>query len=163
AVATSDSSGYRGRNNWQGKVDLTVSALNWASDTIAAHASTNVPGFFSKVFGIDEVDVGAEATARIGSYTGWALNLAPWTMTEDDLTWGRDLDLKCVPGDQYAPGNFGAINLIVPNKATCSNAHGANDYRDLIENTIQSCLVQIVDMLDLKTGNMAILDDALTK
>jgi hypothetical protein len=163
AVATSDSSGYRGRNNWQGKVDLTVSSVNSASDTITAHASTNVPGFFSKVFGIDDVDVGADATARIGSYTGWALNLAPWTMTEDDLQWDRDLDLKVVPGDQYAPGNFGAINLIVPNKTECADANGANDYRDLIENTIQSCLVQIGDVLDLKTGNMAILDDALTK
>jgi hypothetical protein len=163
AVATTDSSGYRLRNNWPGSVALTVSSVNSASDTITAHATTTVPGFFAKVFGIDDVDVGASATARIGSYTGWALNLAPWTMTENDLQFGRDLDLKVVPGDQYAPGNFGAIDLIVPNKSTCSQAHGANDYRDLIENTIQSCLINIGDMLDLKTGNMAILDAALTK
>jgi putative Flp pilus-assembly TadE/G-like protein len=162
AVAASDSSGYRTRNNWDGSVALSVSSVNTNSDTITAHATTTVPGFFAKVFGIDNVDVGATATARIGSYTGWALNLAPWTMTESDLKWGTDLDLKVVPGDQYAPGNFGAIDLIVPNKATCSQAHGANDYRDLIENTIQSCLVNIGDMLDLKTGNMAILDAALT-
>jgi len=161
AVAVSDSSGYRGRNNWQGSVDLSVSSVNSDSDTVTAHARTTVPGFFSKVFGIDSVDVGASATARIGSYTGWAGNLAPWTMTENDLRWGTDLDLKVVPGDQYAPGNFGAIDLIIPNKSTCSQAHGANDYRDLIENNIQSCLVSIGDQLDLKTGNMAILDDAL--
>jgi hypothetical protein len=162
AVATSDSSGYRTRNNWEGTVDLSVSSVNTNSDTITAHARTNVPGFFSKVFGVDDVDVGATATARIGSYTGWALNLAPWTMTQDDLVFGKDLDLKVVPGDQYAPGNFGAINLIIPSKSKCADANGANDYRDLIENTIQSCLVSIGDMLDLKTGNMAILDDALT-
>jgi Putative Flp pilus-assembly TadE/G-like len=162
AVAASDSSGYRARNNWTGSVALSVSSVNTGSDTVTAHATTTVPGFFAKVFGIDNVDVGASATARIGSYTGWALNLAPWTMTESDLKWGTDLDLKVVPGDQYAPGNFGAIDLIVPNKSTCSQANGADDYRDLIENTIQSCLVNIGDMLDLKTGNMAILDAALT-
>jgi len=160
-AATSDSSGYRRRNEWPGKLTLSVSSFNSQSDTITADASTTVPGFFARVFGIDDVDVGARATARIGSYTGWALNLAPWTLTEDQLQWGTDLDLKVVPGDQYAPGNFGAINLIVPNKATCADANGANDYRDLIENNIQSCLVEIGDQLDLKTGNMAILDDAL--
>jgi Flp pilus assembly protein TadG len=161
AVAMSDSSGYRRRNDWDGSVDLQVSSVNSDSDTITAYARTTVPGFFSKVFGITDVNVGAHATARIGSYTGWALNLAPWTMTEDDLQWGVNLDLKVVPGDQYAPGNFGAIDLIVPNKDTCAQAHGANDYRDLIENNIQSCLVEEGDMLDLKTGNMAILDAAL--
>jgi hypothetical protein len=160
-VALTDSSGYRSRNNWQGAVDLSVSSFNSDSDTITAHARTKVPAFFSKVFGINDVDVGAEASARIGSYTGWALNLAPWTLTEDDLVFGKDLDLKVVPGDQYAPGNFGAINLIVPNKTECADANGADDYRQLIENNIQSCLVQEGDELDLKTGNMAILDDAL--
>jgi hypothetical protein len=161
AVAASDSSGYRGRNKWQGSVTLSVSSVNSDSDTVTAHATTTVPGFFAKVFGINSVDVGATATARIGSYTGWALNLAPWTMTQDQLQWGTDLDLKVVPGNQYAPGNFGAIDLIVPNKATCAGATGANDYRDLIENNIQSCLVSIGDQLTLKTGNMAILDTAL--
>jgi len=161
-VAMSDSSGYRTRNNWHGALDLSVSSFNSDSDTINVRARTTVPGFFSKVFGIDNVDVGADATARIGSYTGWALNLAPWTLTEDDLVFGKDLDLKVVPGDQYAPGNFGAINLIVPKKAACADANGADDYRDLIENNIQSCLVEEGDMLDLKTGNMAILDAALT-
>jgi len=66
-----------------------------------------------------------------------------------------------VPGDQYAPGNFGAINLIVPKKAACADANGADDYRKLIEDDIHSCLVEVGDMLDLKTGNMAILDAAL--
>jgi hypothetical protein len=160
-MAVSDSSGYRQKNDWPGKVVLSVSSVNSASDTVTAEATTNVPGFFAGIFGINNVDVGARATARIGSYSGWALNLAPWTLTEKDLVWGKDLDLKVVPGDQYAPGNFGAINLIVPKKAACADANGANDYRDLIENNIQSCLVEEGDMLDLKTGNMAILDAAL--
>jgi Putative Flp pilus-assembly TadE/G-like len=161
-VAVSDSSHYRQKNNWPGKVELSVSSVNSASDTVTAEATTNVPAFFAGIFGINNVDVGASATARIGAYTGWSTNLAPWTMTENDLVWGKDLDLKVVPGDQYAPGNFGAINLIVPKKAECADANGADDYRDLIENNIQSCLVEVGDMLDLKTGNMAILDDALT-
>src|SRR3954451_17040996 len=91
AIAVSDSSGYRQKNDWPGKVRLSVSSVDSASDTITAEATTTVPAFFSKVFGIDEVDVGARATARIGAYTGWALNLAPWTVTEDDLVWGKNL------------------------------------------------------------------------
>ena len=113
------------------------------------------------MFGLDSVDIGARAVARHGSYTGWSTNLAPWTLTQDQLVFGQTLDLKVVPGNQYAPGNFGAINLIVPGKSACVDAQGANDYRDLIENDIQSCLVEIGDQLDLKTGNMAILDAAL--
>jgi hypothetical protein len=161
AFAITDSSGYRQRNEWPGGMQLTVSSFYTGSDTITAEATTTAPGYFARVFGIDTVDVGARATARIASYTGWANNLAPWTVTEADLTWDHDLDLKVVPGDQYAPGNFGAINLVVPKKEACVDANGADDYRELIENDAHACLIEEGDVLDLKTGNMAILDDAL--
>jgi hypothetical protein len=161
AFAMSDSSGYRLRNKWDGQVNITVSSQRQSSDTATAEATTTVPGFFARAFGIDVVDVRARATARKGSYTGWSTNLAPWTMTEHDLQWNQTLDLKVVPGNQYAPGNFGAINLIVPGKSACIAANGANDYRDLIEDDAHSCLIEVGDKLDLKTGNMAILDDAL--
>ncbi len=160
-AAVSDSSGYRVRNAWPGSLQLSVSSVETTSDTVTAATQIDVPGMFSRVFGIDTVDVGARAIARKGSYIGWANNLAPWTMTNEDLVWGTELDLKVVPGDQYAPGNFGAINLIVPGNAVCVDANGANDYRNLIENDVQSCLISIGDELDLKTGNIAILDAAL--
>lgn len=160
-LATQDSSGYRLRNDWPGAVALTVSSENTGADTVTAEATTKAPGFFSRVFGVDTVDIGARAVARHGTYTGWSTNLAPWTLTMDQLEWGKNLDLKVVPGNQYAPGNFGAINLIVPGKTACVDANGANDYRDLIENEAHSCLIEIGDKLDLKTGNMAILDAAL--
>ena len=160
-LATTDSSGYRVRNAWPGAVQLTVSSERSGADTVTAEATTKAPGYFSRVFGIDSVDIGARSVARHGSYTGWATNLAPWTLTLDRLVWGQNLDLKVVPGNQYAPGNFGAINLIVPGKTACATANGANDYRDLIENNAHSCLIEIGYQLDLKTGNMAILDDAL--
>lgn len=160
-LAVQDSSGYRHRNDWSGAVQLTVSSEKTGADTVTAEATTKAPGFFSRVFGIESVDIGARAVARHGSFTGWSTNLAPWTITMNELAWGRTLDLKVVPGDQYAPGNFGAINLIVPGKTACGTANGANDYRDLIEDAAHSCLIQIGDKLDLKTGNMAILDAAL--
>jgi len=160
-LAGTDSSGYRQRNDWPGAVNLTVSSEGTGADTVTAEATTKAPGFFSRVFGIDSVDIGARAVARHGSYTGWSTNLAPWTLTIDQLVWGQTLDLKVVPGNQYAPGNFGAINLVVPGKTECVDANGANDYRDLIENDAHSCLIEIGDQLDLKTGNMAILDAAL--
>ncbi len=156
-LATKDSSGYRLRNDWPGAVQLSVSSEN----TVTAEATTKAPGFFSRVFGIESVDIGARAVARHGSFTGWSTNLAPWTITMNQLAWGQNLDLKVVPGNQYAPGNFGAINLIVPGKTACGPANGANDYRDLIEDTAHSCLIKIGDKLDLKTGNMAILDATL--
>ena len=107
-LAVSDSSGYRTRNDWPGAVELTVSSESTGADTVTAEATTKAPGFFSRVFGIESVDIGARAVARHGSYTGWSTNLAPWTPTMDQLVWGQTLDLKVVPGDPVRAGQASA-------------------------------------------------------
>jgi hypothetical protein len=156
-----DVSASRQRNGWQGIVQATVRTLSAPNDTVVVAAREESPSVLARIFGIDSVTIGARATAQVGSYTGWANNLAPWALARQDLAFGQPLDLKVAPGDQYAPGNFGAINLVVPGNSACVAANGANDYRNLIENVVQSCLISIGDQLDLKTGNMADLDTAL--
>jgi Putative Flp pilus-assembly TadE/G-like len=46
--------------------DITVSSTNQANDTIFVESHTTEPGFFSKVFGIDNVDIHARAKAIVG-------------------------------------------------------------------------------------------------
>jgi hypothetical protein len=156
-----DLSASRSQNGWQGLLQATVRSVNAANDTVSVVARTQSPSVFARVLGIGSVTIGARATAQLGSYTGWATNLAPWAIARQDLAFGQRLDLKVAPGDQYAPGNFGAINLVVPGNAACVEANGANDYGNLIENAVQSCLISIGDVLDLKTGNMANLETSL--
>jgi len=161
SVVQYDLDASRSQNGWNGVLQASVSSTNAFDDTITVAARVDAPGFFTRVLGIDATPVGARAIARVGTYTGWANNLAPWAIAQQDFTYGQTLDLKVAPGDQYAPGNLGAINLVVPSNQACVEANGANDYRDLLENVVQSCLISIGDQLDLKTGNMANLDTTL--
>src|SRR5262249_21764889 len=47
--------------------DVTISSTNSTNDTISVAAKKNQPGFFSRVFGVSAVDVGAKAKALVGS------------------------------------------------------------------------------------------------
>ena len=58
---------YAGKNG--GDVDVTeisISTKVLANDTITVDAKAPAPGFFSRIFGIDSVTVGARAVARAG-------------------------------------------------------------------------------------------------
>jgi hypothetical protein len=84
-------------------------------DTIAVHAQKPMPGFFSKLFGIDSVNVGAKAKARSG-----VLNAARWAgpVAVDE----QHEKLQCKPKpcfgeptvldfDKVGPGAFRLINI----------------------------------------------------
>jgi hypothetical protein len=137
---------YANKNG--GDVDVTeikISSKNVANDTITVDAKAPAPGFFSRIFGIDSVTVGARASARAGGI-GQAKYVAPIVVHEKhpklvcgtacfnpenefELTYQH---LKTGKGgggsDPDGAGSFGFINL------TNDGGVGSNDLGDWILN-----------------------------
>ncbi len=124
-----------------------------ANDTVTVWADTTSSGIFAKALdtSFDTFKETAKATATVGSYTGWATNIAPWAIPQQSLTWGTQVQFKT---DQAGQGNFGGAQLPIV-EYNCNLGTGGNDYRDLIQNADHSCLVQVGDGLQSKTGNLA--------
>jgi hypothetical protein len=116
AQATALALEYAGKNggglNGAG-ISFTQKVL--PGDTIAVHAQKPMPGFFSKLFGIDSVNVGAKAKARSG-----VMNSAKWVgpVAVDE----KHEKLQCKPRpcfneptvldfDKVGPGAFRLINI----------------------------------------------------
>lgn len=155
------SSHLAGQNFQQGEVALTLQSSHAANDTATAHATATVPSFFARVFGVGEFHVGATATARIGSYVGYAKALAPWVTDRSSLTFGTEVAFKVAPGDQASSGNFGSVRLPLQSKG-CAGGSGTNDYRGAITGGDGVCLVRIGDSLATEPGNMgAVTGNAL--
>lgn len=107
---------YAGKNGGGldgGGISFTQKVL--PGDTIAVHAQRSMPGFFSRVFGIDSVNVGAKAKARSG-----VMNSAKWAgpVAVDE----QHEKLQCKPTpcfneptvldfDKVGPGAFRLINI----------------------------------------------------
>ncbi len=95
--------------------DVSVSTSVLANDTVTVHAHQSAPGFFSKVFGIGSVNVGATAAAR-AALPSQARYSAPFAVDRlhPELTGpgcpcygvATSLDLK-----KSGPGAFRIINL----------------------------------------------------
>jgi hypothetical protein len=149
--ATLASNSVSGQNLSDGSVSTAYTATFITNDTVKATAKATSPTAFVKVLGINSIAATATATARVGSYTGWANNIAPWAIPQQALVWGQNVQFKT---DQAGQGNFGGTQLPVV-QFSCALGTGGNDYRDLIDNGEQSCLVQIGDKLQSKTGNLA--------
>jgi hypothetical protein len=143
-----------------GTVTTTVTSTLAANDTAQAHASTSTATVFAQIFGIDVFDEGATASAKIGSYSGYANVIAPWATDRPSLKFGETVKFKVAPGDQASSGTFGAIRLPLQGK-NCNIANGANEYRKTINAGDKSCLVQNGDSLQSEPGNVAITGDAL--
>ena len=105
---------YAGKNGG-GLEDVTVTTGVTANDTVVVTGTRAAPGFFSKVFGIDSVDVHARAVARAGTLeeARWA---APFGVDEQHPM------LQCEPTpcfdqatqldlDKIGPGAFRIINI----------------------------------------------------
>jgi hypothetical protein len=96
--------------------NVAVSSGLSADDTLTVQAKATSPGFFSKVFGIDFVDVGASAAARVAIPTQ-ALYVAPMVVSDKHpLLAGvgcpcfkQETTLDFDP--MGAPGAFGMLNL----------------------------------------------------
>ncbi len=148
---------YANRNfSGVGTVSHTWSSTHSSNDTVTAHATATAPSFFGKVLGFHNYAAGATATAWIGSYTSYGLNVAPWTLDRPHAQqdFGQSVNFKVASGkDVYSPGNFGAVDL--PLKETgCALSNGTADYRHLIDKTEHSCGIKVGDILQSETGDM---------
>lgn len=108
------------RNNTQGLtgVNISFSSALESNDTISVHVQKPAAGFFSKVFGIDSVDEGAKAVARVGGMSN-AKYVAPIVVknTHPMLTscggpcLGPGYETTLPVSDTGAPGAFSMLNL----------------------------------------------------
>lgn len=133
---------------------VTSSTTLVSGDTISVSAQKDQAGNFSKLLGINSVSIHATASAMRGSFTGWALGLAPWVIDKPSVLFGQIITFKVASGDQAAPGNFGGVDLPVKEKG-CDYGAGGNDYYDLIATRDHSCLVTVTQSLPVEPGNKA--------
>jgi Flp pilus assembly protein TadG len=99
-------------------VDVSLSSQYEANDTIKVHAAKPAPGFFAKLFGIDSVNEGASATARVGGMQQ-ALYVAPIVVNKlhpmlnncGGPCFGPNYQTTIPVGATGAPGAFALVNL----------------------------------------------------
>jgi len=149
--ATAASNSVSAQNLSDGTVTAAYSTTYVANDTVTATAKAASNSVFSKVVNVSVFNATATATATVGSYGGWANNIAPWAIPQQNLVWGQSVQFKT---DKSGQGNFGATQLPVQEQS-CDLGTGGNDYRYLINNTEHSCLVQVGDKLQSKTGDLS--------
>ena len=95
---------------------ITISSGLGANDTINVQAQTTAPGIFSKIFGIDTVNIGATAAAR-AALPAQAEYVAPMVVSDKHPLlagsgcpcFGQETSLPF--GAMGAPGAFGMLNL----------------------------------------------------
>jgi hypothetical protein len=106
--------------------EVVFSSKNLANDTITVRVKRAEPGFFSKVFSIDSVDIGSRAVARTGQLAA-AQYAAPFAIDKEQP------ELKCKPIpcanptdldlEKTGPGAFRVLNL--------DGSHGGTGTQDL--------------------------------
>jgi hypothetical protein len=99
--------------------DVTISRTTQDNDTIFVESHKTEPGFFSKIFGIDNVDIHARAKAIVGP-PAKALHVAPMVVFCDHQlihncdgksTPTFDVETTLPYDPMGAPGAFGMLNL----------------------------------------------------
>jgi hypothetical protein len=127
--------------------DVVITSTRGGNDTISVAAKKQEPGFFSSVFGLNVVDVGADAKAIVG-VTQKARYVAPMVVYCDhDLIkncknnghkpdFNKETTLVYDPSLTPAPGAFGMLNLAGDQNPGSSEEadwiqHGYNDYLDV--------------------------------
>jgi len=112
--------------------DVAITSTNQSNDTIFVESHKTDPGFFSKIFGIDNVDIHARAKAIVGP-PAKAMYVAPMVVDcNHDLIqdcdgshtpiFGQETTL---PYDKFgAPGAFGMLNLDGGNGTPGSSSEG---------------------------------------
>jgi hypothetical protein len=95
--------------------DIVISSTKVADDTIAVRAAKPTPGFFTRLFGIDSVNVKAAAKARAGvpGKVRWAAPIAvderhPKLAGPGCPCWNQPTDLDLL---KTGPGAFRLINI----------------------------------------------------
>jgi Flp pilus assembly protein TadG len=108
-----------------------------SNDTIKVHVQKPAEGFFSKIFGIDSVDEGASATARVAGMKS-ALYVAPIVVNKKHPMlnncggpcYGPNYSTTIPVAATGAPGAFGLVNLAPSSQGTT----GASQLAEWIEN-----------------------------
>jgi len=162
AAAGQAASEYHDRNASEMDYELRFFESGVVGRAVEVHVTTAAETTFARLFGIDKVDVGAKATARIGSYTAWAPRLLPWAIDDDSFAFDTPMTVKVRPGGQVSPGEFGAVDLIIDDpKKGCELASGANDYRNVIIEAVPACAISIGGDIEQEPGNMAMTGKAV--
>ncbi len=125
--------------------DITISSTYVNNDTITVRAKReSVTLFFAGFSGKNTAEVGAKATAIIGSPSEVS-GIVPWGFTNKDYIPGVEYTLKYGSPPEPGPGNFGALAI---------DGNGASVYRKTIINGSKKAL-SIGMWLDPQTGNMS--------
>jgi hypothetical protein len=158
--------------------DVAVSTDIVANDTISVHVKRDAPGFFSKLFGVNVVSVGATAKARAEN-VGAARYVAPIAVfyKHEKLYGGpggkpqfgspTELDLADLhkPGSGDAAGAFGLIDLDPNDNGSAGSGvledwilHGYSDAMPLGDyHSVPSAKFnssQVKEGLDIRTGDV---------
>ena len=135
---------YLNKNDAGAGREISFSSTNVANDTVTVKVNRDAPGIFSKLFGINSVNVHATAKARAGGLQSakWVAPIAV-NILHPDLNCGSsngkpvpcfgkatqlDLDNLHQPGSGTAAGAFSLINL----EATNTGNIGASTIGDWI-------------------------------
>jgi nucleotide-binding universal stress UspA family protein len=126
-------------------VIVSVESTFVANDTIKVTAQDlEKELFFGGIFGNNSTEVGADASAIIGS-PSMVNNIVPFGVLEEDWVPGDEYTLKWGPQeDGHNHGNFGALAL---------GGTGGNNYRDNIREGYSGEL-NVGDVVDTEPGNM---------
>jgi Flp pilus assembly protein TadG len=144
-TATSLANDYAARNqSGLTGVTVTLSQTYVSDDTIRVHVAKPAEGFFSKIFGIDSVDEGAGATARVAGMQS-ALYVAPIVVNKlhpmligcaNGPCYGPSNQTTIPVSQTGAPGAFGLVNLDPQTNGTT----GASTMAEWIRNGFQKYL-----------------------
>ena len=99
---------------------ISFSSQLTAHDTINVQLTRDAPGFFSRVFGIDTVTVGARASARSDNVSA-ALHVAPIV-----VNWHHPM-LNCNPRPCSSPTEIDLADLHQPGSGDAAGAFGLID------------------------------------
>jgi len=115
--ATTSAVAYATKNGGgASSADVTITSSIDANDTISVHVHRKADSFFSKIFGLGQVDVGSSATARVDGIAR-AKDVAPIGVPEshEDLSGDGcpcfDSPTTLTLGKAGVPGAFHLINL----------------------------------------------------
>jgi hypothetical protein len=156
SAASTTAASYATKNSCTGCVTTAFGQTYSSNDTVTGTATITAPSFFGKVLGFNSYTARASATAWVGSYTSYGLNVAPWTLDRPHAhqDFGNIVTFKVASGKEtYSPGNFGAVDLPLK-ESSCGLSGGTSDYRDLISGAKHSCGVKVGDVLQSEPGDM---------
>jgi Flp pilus assembly protein TadG len=145
ATAASAAAGEFGKNVTGGSLSYQQATTYRSGDSILVTASRPSPSFFAKAFGKNSITIKATAKATVVNAGGGAL---PWGVMQKPYTPGATYPIYV---DNSGPNN-GSISLPAWNGSSCSLASGASLYRAEIDGSAGTCVVDLNDVIDVKSG-----------